>query len=37
MPCYWPDFNKGHLVEALEQFAARERRFGGLAASGAAS
>ncbi|MEP9373101.1 isoprenyl transferase [Mesorhizobium sp. KR1-2] len=37
MSCYWPDFSKGHLVEALEQFAARERRFGGLVARGAAS
>lgn len=25
----WPDFTAGHLREALEQFASRERRFGG--------
>ncbi|MFN4222454.1 MAG: polyprenyl diphosphate synthase [Novosphingobium meiothermophilum] len=25
----WPDFTPAHLREALEQFAARERRFGG--------
>ena len=37
MPCYWPDFTRSHLAEALEQYAARERRFGGLLASGAAS
>ncbi|PSJ59849.1 isoprenyl transferase [Pseudaminobacter soli (ex Li et al. 2025)] len=37
MPCYWPDFTSEHLAEALEQFAARERRFGGLAARGVAS
>ena len=37
MPCYWPDFTKSHLAEALEQYASRERRFGGLLASGAAS
>ena len=26
--CYWPDFNKKHLVEAVKDFASRERRFG---------
>lgn len=31
----WPDFGKEHLVEAIETFQKRERRFGGLA-SGAA-
>ena len=35
--CYWPDFNAARLAEALETFAARERRFGGLAAREAAS
>lgn len=25
----WPDFTGGHLREALDQFASRERRFGG--------
>jgi len=31
----WPDFGKSHLLEAIETFQKRERRFGGLA-SGAA-
>lgn len=31
----WPDFGKDHLVQAIEAFQKRERRFGGLA-SGAA-
>ncbi|MBU6252453.1 MAG: isoprenyl transferase [Alphaproteobacteria bacterium] len=26
----WPDFGKAHLAQALENFAMRERRFGGL-------
>ncbi|OYW85558.1 MAG: di-trans,poly-cis-decaprenylcistransferase, partial [Sphingobium sp. 32-64-5] len=26
----WPDFNHASLVEAIENFRARERRFGGL-------
>ncbi len=30
MPCFWPDFTPEHFREALRQFAARERRFGGL-------
>jgi undecaprenyl diphosphate synthase len=25
----WPDFTLAHLQEALNSFAARERRFGG--------
>ncbi len=37
MPCYWPDFTREHLADALGQFAARERRFGGVVAAGAAS
>ena len=28
--CYWPDFSERHLREAVEAFAARDRRFGGL-------
>ncbi|NGN40015.1 isoprenyl transferase [Mesorhizobium sp. CGMCC 1.15528] len=36
-PCYWPDFTREHLAEALRQYAARERRFGGLDARGVAS
>jgi undecaprenyl diphosphate synthase len=35
--CYWPDFNAGRLEEALATFAARERRFGGLATREVAS
>jgi len=27
-PVLWPDFDAGHLEEALEEFAGRERRFG---------
>ncbi len=27
-PVMWPDFRKGHLIEALLDFQARERRFG---------
>ena len=29
---YWPDFNKEQLEQAIRQFHARSRRFGGLAA-----
>jgi undecaprenyl diphosphate synthase len=32
LPCYWPDFTRERLVEALAQYAARERRFGGTVA-----
>ncbi|CCV14023.1 undecaprenyl pyrophosphate synthase [Mesorhizobium sp. STM 4661] len=32
LPCYWPDFSREHLVDALRDFAGRERRFGGLGA-----
>ena len=35
MDVLWPDFGKSHLLEAIETFQKRERRFGGLA-SGAA-
>lgn len=31
-PTLWPDFRKPHLVEALEDFQKRDRRFGGLSA-----
>jgi len=37
LPCYWPDFSKADLDEALRQFAGRERRFGGVTAQGVAS
>jgi len=30
-PVYWPDFNKEELQKALEDYASRQRRFGGLA------
>jgi undecaprenyl diphosphate synthase len=29
-PVYWPEFKKKHLEEALDDYAKRERRFGGL-------
>lgn len=35
MDVLWPDFGKSHLLEAIEAYRVRERRFGGLA-SGAA-
>jgi undecaprenyl diphosphate synthase len=31
LPCYWPEFSRDHLAEALREYAGRERRFGGLA------
>ncbi|MDX6769950.1 MAG: polyprenyl diphosphate synthase [Elusimicrobiota bacterium] len=31
-PVLWPDFRKPHLVEALEDYQRRDRRFGGLSA-----
>ena len=37
LPCYWPDFSREHLADALRDFASRERRFGGLAAQDVAS
>ena len=27
---FWPDFREEHLLDALRDYAARERRFGGL-------
>ncbi len=27
-PTYWPDFDETELQKALDQYAARERRFG---------
>lgn len=32
MPCFWPDFNKASLIEAVSEFERRDRRFGGLQA-----
>ena len=28
LPIFWPDFDESAFVEALKQYAARERRFG---------
>jgi undecaprenyl diphosphate synthase len=28
--CHWPDFNKQEFIKALDAFASRERRFGGV-------
>ncbi len=33
-PVLWPDFRRLHLEEAVESFARRQRRFGGLAPGG---
>jgi undecaprenyl diphosphate synthase len=30
LPMHWPDFDQAALEEALHQYSARERRFGGL-------
>ena len=30
LPTFWPDFDRAELERALELYAARERRFGGL-------
>ncbi len=32
LPCLWPDFNRESLIEALNEFDRRERRFGGVEA-----
>ena len=29
-PVLWPDFRKEHLIEGLQVYQARDRRFGGL-------
>lgn len=36
LPCYWPEFTGEHFAEALRQYAARERRFGGVVPQGVA-
>lgn len=36
LSCYWPDFTQEHFSDALRQYAARERRFGGVPAQGVA-
>jgi undecaprenyl diphosphate synthase len=33
LPIHWPDFDKAAFQAALDQFAARERRFGGASAN----
>jgi len=35
--CYWPDFTKAELMDAIDVFARRDRRFGGLVVQDAAS
>ncbi|KAA0694432.1 isoprenyl transferase [Neorhizobium sp. P12A] len=37
MPEYWPDFSRDLFLSALEKYAARDRRFGGLSAKPAAA
>jgi len=37
MPEYWPDFSRDLFFAALEKYAARDRRFGGLAGKQAAA
>jgi len=32
LDCLWPDFGKSDLIEALEEYGARSRRFGGVLA-----
>ncbi|MBB3440400.1 undecaprenyl diphosphate synthase [Rhizobium sp. BK512] len=36
LPEYWPDFSRELFLSALEKFASRDRRFGGLSAQAAA-
>jgi undecaprenyl diphosphate synthase len=33
VPVLWPDFDKTALIQAVQEFHGRERRFGGLAAA----
>jgi len=32
MPCFWPDFDRRKLAEAVDIYSSRDRRFGGVAA-----
>jgi undecaprenyl diphosphate synthase len=32
LPCLWPDFDRAQFADALETFAKRQRRFGGIEA-----
>jgi len=34
-PVLWPDFTRRHLLESLDEYAQRERRFGGVEPDGA--
>jgi undecaprenyl diphosphate synthase len=34
LPIYWPDFNRAALENAVNDYARRERRYGGTAARG---
>lgn len=31
LPCMWPDFDKSWLVQAIDEYSSRTRRFGGVA------
>lgn len=33
LPCMWPDFDKNWFEQALDEFASRQRKFGGLGVS----
>ena len=33
LPVLWPDFDKQHFIEAVTEFHARDRRFGGISAA----
>jgi undecaprenyl diphosphate synthase len=37
LPCYWPDFSRNDLAEALRIYGSRDRRYGGIAAREVAS
>jgi undecaprenyl diphosphate synthase len=37
LPCYWPDFTRADLVEAIRTYATRDRRYGGVPARDVAS
>ena len=30
LPCMWPDFDKSWMEQAIEEYASRTRRFGGV-------
>lgn len=35
LPIHWPDFDRASFEQALDEYATRERRFGGVGAAGA--